>query len=186
VSEPRTVRLALGSNQGDRRQNVQAAIAYLLRHGELAAVSSLYLTAPSGVLDQPPFYNAACALRTTLPLPQLLAAVKRIEWELGRRPNEVWGPRPIDIDILLAGDERSETLQLTVPHPRLAERAFVLVPLAEIASDAVHPVLRASVAALLVALPVEERAAVERIGGPGDLTPRLPFPRREGDDPSAS
>src|SRR5437764_10520899 len=105
----RIVHLALGSNVGDRLENLRAVLAYLLRHGRLTAVSALYETAPAGVLDQPAFLNAACTLDTELPLVALLDAIKQIEWELGRRPAEVWGPRPIDIDIMLAGAEQSDS-----------------------------------------------------------------------------
>src|SRR4051794_16260579 len=115
----RPVHLALGGNVGDREQNLRNALEALAELGRLRAVSSLYETAPVGVLDQPSFLNAACALRTSLSLPDLLKAAKRIEWELGRRPGLRWGPRPVDVDILVAGHELLETPELTVPHPRL-------------------------------------------------------------------
>lgn len=162
----RTVYLALGSNVGDRRLNLRAALARLAACAELGQVSGLYETAPAGVTDQPPFYNAACAVRTALSLPELLALAKRIEWELGRRPARVWGPRPADIDLLLAGAESCATERLTVPHPRLGERGFVLLPLAEIAAAQTVPGAGQSVAALLSALPAGERAGARRIAGP--------------------
>jgi len=162
----RVVHLALGSNVGDRLENLRAALAYLLRYGRLTAVSALYETAPFGVLDQPPFFNAACGLDTDLSLDTLLDTVKRIEWELGRRPSQAWGPRPIDIDILLAGAELADTPRLTVPHARLAERAFVLTPLAEIAANAVHPGLKRTMHELLVALPDSEKTSVRWLSGP--------------------
>ncbi len=162
----RTVHLALGSNVGDRRLNLRAALARLATVTELGPVSGLYETAPAGVTEQPPFYNAACAVRTALSLQELLALAKRIEWELGRRPSRVWGPRPADIDLLLAGEEPYACERLTVPHPRLAERGFVLLPLAEIAVVQFVPGTGRSVAALLSALPAEERAGARRIAGP--------------------
>jgi 2-amino-4-hydroxy-6-hydroxymethyldihydropteridine diphosphokinase len=97
------------------------------------AVSSLYATAPVGREDQPEFLNAAVEIRTTLPPRELLTACLRIEAELGRIRTERWGPRTIDIDVLLYGDRRLAEDGLTLPHPRMQERAFVLAPLAEIA-----------------------------------------------------
>ena len=102
---------------------------------ELGRVSSLYETAPVGLTDQPDFLNAVAAVRTTLAPRDLLDRLLRVENRMGRVRNLRWGPRVIDLDLLLYGDAQVETLGLTVPHPRLRERAFVLVPLAEIAPD---------------------------------------------------
>ncbi|MHB8578091.1 MAG: 2-amino-4-hydroxy-6-hydroxymethyldihydropteridine diphosphokinase [Dehalococcoidia bacterium] len=162
----RWVFLALGSNVGDRLANLQAALAYLQRQGKVAAVSGLYLTRPSGVADQPQFLNACCALITSLALPELLRAVKQVEWDLGRRPSLHWGPRPIDIDILLDGETICETPALVVPHPRLAERGFVLAPLLDIAAGVVHPLARETVRELWLALSERERESVEQLSDP--------------------
>jgi len=164
---PRPVYLALGSNVGDRLLNLRGALARLARLGVVSNVAGLYVTAPVGVTDQPAFYNSACELVTHLSLPQLLKEAKRIEWDLGRRPSRVWGPRPIDIDIVLAASETIDEPDLVVPHPRLPERAFVLAPLSEIAGKALHPILNRTVAELLAALSPEERAGVQRINGSG-------------------
>jgi len=164
---PRPVYLALGSNVGDRLLNLRGALARLARLGVVSNVAGLYVTAPVGVTDQPAFYNSACGLVTDLSLRQLLIEAKRIEWELGRRASRVWGPRPIDIDIVLAAGETNDEPDLVVPHPRLPERAFVLAPLSEIAGKALHPILNRTVAELLAALSPEERAGVQRINGSG-------------------
>jgi 2-amino-4-hydroxy-6-hydroxymethyldihydropteridine diphosphokinase len=127
----------------------------LERAGRVGARSSLYRTPAWGVTDQPPFVNAALALATELEPHALLATLKEIERELGRRPTFRWGPRAIDLDILAYEGVRLDEPELTIPHARLAERAFALVPLAEIA-PAYLP--------LRDALPAAELAAVERIG----------------------
>lgn len=106
---------------------------------QVTAVSSLYETAPVGVTDQPPFLNAAAAIRTTLTPEGLLQALLHLENEMGRARTLRWGPRVIDIDILAFGERRISTPALTVPHPRLWERAFALVPLAEIAPGLTLP-----------------------------------------------
>ncbi|HEY1016229.1 MAG TPA: 2-amino-4-hydroxy-6-hydroxymethyldihydropteridine diphosphokinase, partial [Herpetosiphonaceae bacterium] len=125
--------LALGSNQGDRLALLGEALALLPPAVAVGACSPVYETAAAYVEDQPPFYNCVVAAATELAPGALLAALKSIEHELGRRAGQRYGPRPIDLDILLYGDLILETPELTIPHPRMAERAFVLVPLLEIA-----------------------------------------------------
>lgn len=124
--------IGLGSNLGDPRANVERAIVALGGLGTLTARSSLYGSAPWGVADQPAFVNAAVLLETALSPAALLAELKRLEAELGRTPTYRWGPRVLDLDILTYGDLRIAEPDLVVPHPRLAERAFALAPLAEI------------------------------------------------------
>jgi len=130
-----TAFLGLGSNLGDRAALLAQALARLDGTSgiRVVAVSSLYATAPVGVEDQPEFFNAAAEIRTTLTPRELLAACLRVETELGRVRLARWGPRTIDIDILLFGDLRLSEDAITLPHPRMRERAFVLAPLAEIA-----------------------------------------------------
>ena len=160
------VYVAFGSNLGDRLQNTRAALGRLREIAIIIAVAGLYETAPAGPQNQPPFYNTACALRTPLSPRALLREVKRIEWELGRRPSRAWGPRPIDIDILLAGSARIDDATMTVPHPHLAERGFVLAPLAEIAAAVTHPLTGRSIRQLLDDLPPARLDGVVRIAGP--------------------
>lgn len=136
-----TVYLGLGANVGNREANLRMALSGLTRMARVEAVSSLYETDPVGsVRDQPAFYNAACRIETGLEPESLLRFLKSLEHEIGRRPGgPTGGPRPIDLDILLYEDRVLETDDLTIPHPRLTERAFVLVPLAEIAPEVRHP-----------------------------------------------
>jgi 2-amino-4-hydroxy-6-hydroxymethyldihydropteridine diphosphokinase len=143
--------IGIGSNVGDAAANVRDAFDRLAAIGTLAARSALYRSAPWGVVAQPPFVNAAVLLDTDLSPSALLAALKRIEREAGRVPTYRWGPRVLDLDILTYGDERVDEPDLTIPHPRLHQRAFALVPLAEI-----DPCF----AAERDALPPGERAAV--------------------------
>jgi 2-amino-4-hydroxy-6-hydroxymethyldihydropteridine diphosphokinase len=148
-----TVYLALGTNLGDREANLREARRRLEAGGvRLERCSSIYETEPWGVLDQPRFLNAVCRGRTELSPERLLALAKRIEGALGRVPTVRYGPRAIDIDILLYDRVACASRELTIPHPRLAERAFVLVPLAEIAPDLVVPGLERTVRELLQAL----------------------------------
>ena len=130
----------MGSNLGDRRDNLNKAIDFLSQRLRVEKVSSVYDTEPVGNANQPRFLNLACQVSTGLEPMALLTLVKGIESKLGRLPHTSNAPRPIDIDILFYGDQVIETPELLIPHPRLVERAFVLVPLAEIAPDLVHPI----------------------------------------------
>lgn len=147
--------VGLGGNVGRRGWYLRRGIAGIRRISgtEMVRVSSVYETEPVGHLPQEPFLNAACEVRTALAPDDFLEALQGIEAELGRdRGREVrWGPRKIDLDLLLWGNSVIETPFLAIPHPRLAERAFALAPLAEIAPEAVHPVLARSVRELLSA-----------------------------------
>jgi len=126
--------IGIGSNLDEPERQVRRAIGALRALGEVAAASSLYRTAPWGKTDQPEFVNAVVALETKLLPRPLLHGLKWLESELGRKEGgERWGPRRIDFDILLYGDQEVDDDDLVVPHPRLHERAFALVPLAEIA-----------------------------------------------------
>ena len=134
--------LGLGSNVGDRRDNLQAAAAALPEHGiDVLAASSVYETEPVGeVLDQRPFFNACLRVRTALDPEALLDACKAVERELGRRAGGVrHGPRPIDVDVLLLGDETHRSVRLSLPHEQVTSRRFVLVPLLELAPDLTVP-----------------------------------------------
>jgi 2-amino-4-hydroxy-6-hydroxymethyldihydropteridine diphosphokinase len=133
--------VALGSNLGDPLATVQAAFAALrdLPQTRLAAASSLYRSAPVGLKNQPDFINAVAALDTRLDAEALLDALFAIEARFGRRRDYHHAPRTLDLDLLLYGDETRATPRLVLPHPRMHERAFVLLPLVEIAPDAVIP-----------------------------------------------
>lgn len=128
--------VGLGANLGDREATIRAALAEL---PGLVAVSELRETEPVGVVDQPPFLNGAAALDTELSARDLLDALLAIERELGRERRERWGPRTIDLDLLLYGEERIDEPGLTVPHPRLHERRFALEPLADLDPELVIP-----------------------------------------------
>jgi 2-amino-4-hydroxy-6-hydroxymethyldihydropteridine diphosphokinase len=146
--------IGIGSNVGDAVGHVRGALARLGEVGRLIAYSPLYRTAPWGVTEQDSFVNAAALVDTDLPPRDLLAALKRIEAEAGRVETFRWGPRVLDLDILTYGDEQINEPGLTIPHARMHERAFVLVPLAEIvpryvaARDALPPGERAAVVEL--------------------------------------
>lgn len=131
----RTVYLSLGSNLGDRLENLLTAVRLLTddRVTRLKAVSSVWETLPQGKTDQPDFLNMAIAVETTIPsMKFLLDECLGVEYQMGRRRLERWGPRVIDIDICWADDLTVKNAALEVPHPRMAERAFVLVPLLEL------------------------------------------------------
>ncbi|GAC1389095.1 MAG: hypothetical protein NVS4B11_15880 [Ktedonobacteraceae bacterium] len=140
TSPTHTVYLALGSNLGDRRGNLAAALQRLREKVEIHIISSVYETEPVGYLDQPHFLNMVCCGKTELSAQELLLEVKAIEVTIGRQPSFRNGPRPIDIDILLYDDLQLEQDTLTIPHPRMNERAFVLVPLAEISPNVIDPI----------------------------------------------
>ncbi len=150
------VYLGMGANLGDRQQNLAQALQLIRSFAVIQRVSSIYETKPVGYLDQPDFLNLVCHATTELSPNALLQAVKRIEKQLGRQDSFRNAPRLIDVDILLYADLVLESPKLTIPHPRLAERAFVLVPLAEIAPDLTHPILQRSMVDLLQAIDTSE------------------------------
>ncbi len=131
--------LGLGTNLGDRESNLRTALRALSGLGEIAAVSSVYLSEPVGYRDQPRFWNLVVELRTALGPEEVLDAARRIEAGLGRTRPFPNAPRVIDIDLLLYDDRVLETPELEIPHPRMLERGFVLRPLAEIAPGLRHP-----------------------------------------------
>jgi 2-amino-4-hydroxy-6-hydroxymethyldihydropteridine diphosphokinase len=149
MNQMATVFLALGTNLGDRLENLHRAIEALAPTVKILARSPIYETPPWGVTDQPAFLNMALRGETLLPPTALLHFLKSLERQLGRIPSVRYGPRLIDLDILFYDDLVLDSDELTIPHPRLHERAFVLVPLADLAPDFVHPVLRKSVSTLL-------------------------------------
>jgi 2-amino-4-hydroxy-6-hydroxymethyldihydropteridine diphosphokinase len=147
-----TIYLALGTNLGNRTANLRAALAALPPSIVLRRSSPIYETPPWGLADQPPFLNMVVRGETDLEPAVLLKHLKRLETKLGRVAAIRWGPRLIDLDILFYDDIILDLPGLTVPHPRLHERAFVLVPLADLAPDLVHPVFGKPVRDLLAAV----------------------------------
>ncbi len=156
--------LSLGSNVGDREKHLRAAITALEQEGRAISVSSLYETEPVDFTAQPWFLNCALALETKKTPEALMAAVLRIEHEMGRQRVQDKGPRIIDIDILLYGDVIVNSENLTIPHPTMHSRRFVLEPLAEIAPGARHPILKQTVAELRDALPGDQAVRKLRTG----------------------
>ncbi len=145
-----TAYIGIGSNLGYREDNCERAIKLLIANGILVTKrSSMAETEPWGVKEQPDFINMAVEIKTGLTPEELLRLLKNIEIDVGRLPSSHWGPRIIDLDILLYDDVIMETPELQIPHPGISEREFVLKPLAEIAPDKMHPVLKKSVKKLL-------------------------------------
>jgi 2-amino-4-hydroxy-6-hydroxymethyldihydropteridine diphosphokinase len=145
--------LSLGSNLGDRKGHLRAAIAHLKASGHIVSVSSFYETEPLEVTDQPWFLNCAVALETAESPAELMTAILRIQQQMDRKLIQRKGPRIIDIDILLFDDTILDSPALTIPHPAMHERRFVLQPLAEIAPQAKHPLLNKTIQRLLDSLP---------------------------------
>jgi 2-amino-4-hydroxy-6-hydroxymethyldihydropteridine diphosphokinase len=161
--------VGLGSNLGDRAGHLLLAVRGLLAAGfRVTRLSSIYETEPVDVLDQPPFLNMVAELSGDTPFTpeQALACLLRIEYALGRRRDTPKGPRTIDLDLLLYADVQQHTELLTLPHPRLHLRRFVLVPLAELAPDLEHPTLKQTISRLLAQLP--DPARVRRWKGMRD------------------
>ena len=155
---PNLAYLSLGSNLGDRKLHLRNALTRMDAVGKVTAVSSFYETEPVDVTDQSWFLNCAVVLETTHTPAQLMAELLQIEQQMGRRRTQKKGPRTIDIDILLfhdatTGDAITDSLHLTIPHPAMHQRRFVLEPLAEIAPDARHPVLQKTIRDLVAQLP---------------------------------
>lgn len=161
-----TVHLALGTNRGDRAAHLRAALAGLRALIDVDAVSDVYETAPVGVLDQPDFWNMALRARTTLGPEPLLDAVKDLERAVGRIASVRMGPREIDIDLLLHGATVMHSARLTLPHPGLLERPFVLRPLCDVDPELRHPVTHERLADRLAALGAE---GIRRLGTVADI-----------------
>jgi len=156
--------LSLGSNVGDREKNLRTAIAALAKLGvKIKQVSSIYETEPVDLLEQPWFLNCVVEGETTVPAVELLKKLRELERRMGSKKLVARGPRLIDLDILVYGQQIIDSPELQVPHPRMHLRRFVLAPLAEIAPDLKHPSWSGTAAQLLVA--VKDRSDVKKISG---------------------
>jgi 2-amino-4-hydroxy-6-hydroxymethyldihydropteridine diphosphokinase len=148
--------IGLGSNLGDREDNLRRAIELLRQKMKLVKVSSFYESEPMYVKDQPGFVNCVAKFETDLTPKELLEYLHEIERKLGRQKSVRYGPRTIDLDIVFYGNEVVEEGDLKIPHPMIQERRFVLVPLVEIDPDYIHPIYRSSVSTLLASLKSNE------------------------------
>jgi 2-amino-4-hydroxy-6-hydroxymethyldihydropteridine diphosphokinase len=155
------VYLALGTNLSDRPANLKSAVVALSPFIVVSQTSPIYETPPWGFTDQPAFLNMALKGETRLTPQELLDSLKRLEFALGRVPSPHWGPRKIDMDILFYDEIILASPRLTIPHPHLHERAFVLVPLADLAPELVHPVFGKTVRQLLTVVDI---TGVKRYG----------------------
>ena len=141
-----TAYIALGSNLGDKEANLRRALELLIERGvEIVKTSTFISTEPYGVTDQPQFLNGVCEVRTSMVPLALLHTLLEIEQEMGRVRLRHWGERNIDLDLLLYEDVVMDTPELKLPHPDMQNRDFVLLPLAEIAPELVHPILQKSI-----------------------------------------
>ena len=145
--------LGLGSNLGDRITNLRRALSLLTPDILVEKISPVYETKPQHIVDQPLFLNAVCSASTALPPLEVLKHLKDIEQTMGRQSGPRFGPRPIDIDILFYNDLVLDTPEITIPHPLVHERAFVLVPLKDVAPEFVHPTRGVTISELLNRLP---------------------------------
>lgn len=149
-----TVYLSLGGNQGDRRQLIDEAVKLVAaKAGKISKRSAFYETKAWGLEDQPDFLNICLSIETDYTPRQLLVSLQAIEQDLHRQRTHKWGPRTIDIDILLYNNDIVQDEYLSIPHPYISQRRFVLQPLAEIAPDLQHPVLHKSISELLKVCP---------------------------------
>jgi len=157
--------LSLGANLGDAAGTINRAIARIdrLPGTAIVEVSPLYRTAPVGYTDQPPFMNLAVSIRTTLAPEELVAACRTIEQSLGRRERPRWHEREIDIDLLIYDGVRIDRPGLTVPHPRMNGRAFVMIPLGDIAPALIHPVTGETIAAIRDRIPPDPQEWIEQV-----------------------
>lgn len=149
------VYLGIGSNLGDRLSNIKKACILLAENKNIKIIqqSSIYETVPVGYKDQPDFLNGVIEIQTSLPPRRLLKVLKNIEKKLGRTKSIKWGPRTIDLDILLYEDKVVKNGTLIIPHPEMYKREFILVPLAEIASEIIHPLKKKTILELYKKLP---------------------------------
>jgi 2-amino-4-hydroxy-6-hydroxymethyldihydropteridine diphosphokinase len=164
-TKPVVAYLGLGANEGEPRRQLQEAITRLAATDEIEVVkaSSFYLNPPLGPPDQPWYVNAALQMRTRLTPEELLRVLHRVEDDLGRERRQRWGPRRLDLDLLLYDGVILSGPDLCLPHPEMHKRSFVLVPLAEIAPQAWHPVLEKTAAELLAELAPRDRESLEKM-----------------------